>query len=147
MATIRKRGDRWQAQSPTPTRGHGRSRWRQKVFDVTKIGGWYFASVYDDFRQWMQAAGVKAAEGSDGKTFHCFRHNWNTGMIAARTNDNLRKVMGGWTLGKGVDVRTYLSTQNLDMKDLKAEIDRLHFAVLVDEPASVEPREMASLVG
>lgn len=105
----------------------------RKVFEVTRIGGWYFASVYDEFRQWMQAAGVKAVEGADGKTFHCFRHNWNTGMIAARTNDNLRKVMGGWTLGKGVDVRTYLSTNNLDMRDLKVEIDKLEFTILIDE--------------
>lgn len=111
---------------------------RKKVFDVTKIGGWYFASVYDEFREWMREAGVKAVEGADGKTFHCFRHNWNTGMIAVRTNDNLRKIMGGWTIGKGVDIRTYLTTQNLDMRDLKTEIDMLDFRILVDEPVLAE---------
>lgn len=83
----------------------------------------------------MQSAGVKATEGADGKSFHCFRNNWNTGMIAARTNDNLRCIMGGWTIGKGVDVRVYLTANNLDLRDLKAEIDKLDFPILVGEPA------------
>lgn len=110
----------------------------KKVFNVRKVAGSYFLSVYDEFREWMVAAGVKAPDKADGKTFHCFRHNWNTGMIAARTNDNLRRIMGGWTIGKGVDVRTYLTTQNLDMRDLKKEIDKLDFHILADEPVSAE---------
>jgi integrase len=105
----------------------------QKLFDVKRYGnGGYFESIRHEFYEWMDALGVRTST----KTPHSFRHTWRTQAFQAMTRQDFAKIMGGWTLGKGVDVGTYLHKQNLDMKVLKDELDKIKFNVLAQEPQS-----------
>lgn len=94
----------------------------RKLFPVAKTSEGYYGCVRDRFAEWFKGCAIS-------KTFHSFRHTWNTAMIGARAHDNLRKVMGGWSVGKGVDVRVYLSTHQLSLADMKTEIDKIDFPV------------------
>lgn len=106
----------------------------KKLFAVRRYGeAGYFQSIRHEFSKWLEAVGAKRANTSP----HSFRHNWATASFRT-VDDNLRKIMGGWTLGKGVDVQTYLHTHRLSLADMKTEIDKISFDILtaVAEPAN-----------
>ncbi|WP_146747693.1 DUF6538 domain-containing protein [Paramagnetospirillum kuznetsovii] len=101
----------------------------RKLFAVKRYGqAGYFASIRDDFAAWLTAVGVKRSSTSP----HSLRHTWNTTAFPVM-DDRIRKILGGWTLGKGVDVRTYLHTNRLSLTDVKAELDKVAFDVLTTE--------------
>ncbi|OAN50801.1 hypothetical protein A6A04_17010 [Paramagnetospirillum marisnigri] len=103
---------------------------KQKLFDVKRYGqAGYFLSVQDQFAAWLEGVGVKNPSTSP----HSFRHTWATKSFGV-VHDGLRKIMGGWTLGKGVDVQTYLHTNLLDIHRMKAELDKVTFDICNTDP-------------
>jgi integrase len=113
----------------------------RKLFAVKRYGqAGYFASIRDDFAAWLAAVGVKRSTTSP----HSLRHTWNTTAFPVM-DDRIRKIIGGWTLGKGVDVRTYLHTNRLSLADMKRELDKVAFEVLSAEVDSA--RAHPGLIG
>ncbi len=98
----------------------------RKVFDVKGYSqAGYFESIRHEFTTWLDAVGVKRSN----TTPHSLRHTWATASFRV-VDDALRKIIGGWSVGKGVDVATYLHTNHLSMADMKAELDKVTFDVL-----------------
>ena len=98
----------------------------RKLFAVKRYGqAGYFASIRDEFSAWLTAVGVKRSTTSP----HSLRHTWNTTAFPVM-DDRIRKILGGWTLGKGVDVRSYLHIHRLSLADMKADLDKVVFDIL-----------------
>lgn len=113
-----------------------------KLFAVKRYGeAGHFESIRHEFTAWLKAVGVKRPTTGP----HSFRHNWGTASFRV-VEDPLRKVMGGWTLGKGVDVQDYLHTHRLSLVDMKAELDKVAFDVLTaeEDPARAHPGLIAA---
>jgi integrase len=109
----------------------------RKLFAVKCYGeAGYFESIRHEFTQWLEAVGVKRSNTSP----HSMRHTWMTAAFPV-VDDPLRKIMGGWTLGKGVDVSVYLHTHHLSMADMKAALDKVAFDILTadEDPANAHP--------
>jgi integrase len=101
----------------------------RKLFAVKRYGeAGYFASIRTGFTDWLKGVGVKRPTTGP----HSLRHNWATATFLM-VDEALRKVMGGWTLGKAVDVQTYLHRNRLSLADMKAELDKVSFDVLTAE--------------
>lgn len=101
-----------------------------KLFEVRRYGNaGYFSSIRQEFFAWMDAVKVR----SELKVPHSFRHTWRTAAFQAIHRQDLVKMMGGWSLGKGADVQTYLHPHHIDMAALKAELDKVQFDVLTAE--------------
>lgn len=114
----------------------------RKVFAVKSYGeAGYFESIRHEFTEWLNAVGAKRANTSP----HSLRHNWGTAAFRV-VDDPLRKIMGGWTLGKGVDVAKYLHTNRLSLADMKAYLDKVTFDVLTadEDPARAHPALIAA---
>ena len=114
----------------------------RKVFGVKSYGeAGYFESIRHEFIAWLAAVGVK--RGTTGP--HSLRHNWATATFR-QVDDALRKIMGGWTLGKGVDINDYLHIHRLSIADMKAELDKVAFDVLTadEDPVRAHPGLIAS---
>gem|GEM_PF-3736276 len=102
-----------------------------KLFEVRRYGNaGYFSSIRHEFCAWMDAVNVR----SDLKVPHSFRHTWRTAAFQAISRQDFVKIMGGWSIGKGADVQTYLHTHLIDMAVLKAELDKVQFDVLTADP-------------
>lgn len=89
----------------------------------------YWEAIRKDFTAWLVAVGAKRPTA----TPHCLRHNWLTAIFPV-ASEATRRLLGGWTLGKEADVDIYLDRGRLDLKPLKAELDRVQFDILVDAP-------------
>jgi integrase len=114
----------------------------RKLFAVKRYGdAGHFESIRHEFTDWLKAVGVKRPTTGP----HSFRHNWGTASFRV-VEDPLRKIMGGWTLGKGVDVQDYLHTHRLSLADMKAELDKVTFDVLTaeEDPARSHPGLIAA---
>lgn len=114
----------------------------RKLFAVKRYGeAGYFASIRREFVEWLKEVGAKRANTAP----HSLRHNWGTAAFPV-VEDRLRKIMGGWSLGKGVDVQTYLHTNRLSLANMKAELDKISFDVLTaeEDPARAHPGLIAS---
>lgn len=104
-----------------------------KLFEVRRYGNaGYFSSIRHEFCAWMDAVKVR----SELKVPHSFRHTWRTAAFQAISRQDFVKIMGGWSIGKGADVQTYLHTHLIDMAVLKAELDKVQFNVLTAEAQS-----------
>ncbi len=102
-----------------------------KLFEVRRYGNaGYFSSIRHEFCAWMDAVNVR----SELKVPHSFRHTWRTAAFQAISRQDFVKIMGGWSMGKGADVQTYLHAHLIDMAVLKAQLDKVQFDVLTADP-------------
>lgn len=103
-----------------------------KLFEVKRYNSaGYFASIRHEFYGWMDAVKVR----SELKVPHSFRHTWRTAAFQAIHRQDFAKIIGGWSLGSGADVQTYLHTNHIDMGILKTELDKVRFDILSTDPA------------
>lgn len=101
-----------------------------KVFPVKRYGEYgYYPSIRPRFNNWLSGVGVK----TETKTPHSFRHTWRTEAFLAISNQDIARVLGGWAIPGGEDVKTYLHKHNLSFRDLKRELDKVDFPVFLAE--------------
>jgi integrase len=101
----------------------------RKLFEVFRyINNGKPMLYYQCVRSWFEGLLVKADAKSKTTTPHSFRHTFRTAAHNVIKND-YAKVIGGWSLGNGMDMRVYLHTNHIDRAVIKAELDKLTFDI------------------
>lgn len=113
-----------------------------KLFEVKRYGeAGHFISIQREFYAWMDAAKVRTRL----KVPHSFRHTWRTQAFQQMERRDFTQIIGGWSLGSGTDVQTYLHTTRLNMRALKADLDRIQFDIFTTD--SADDRRHDGLIG